>query len=112
MTEESKQLAKLVNEHFELEVNGDFEPETFDTSSMPNAHGSFTLYNFYDTNNVRYKLVEFNGSFPDEEELVTFMKDAELDAIKEYELIQPKKALSGYFLYKLTPITVNGVAQW
>lgn len=122
MNEKQKELAELVQEHFGIEVASWDEQEDFDASNMTTIHedktetvsnkAHFTVHNFTGTDDNWYKLAEWNDEFYEDEELVTWMKDAEYAIVKDYEQISPKSPIKKYSLYKLIPYTVNGEPQW
>lgn len=122
MNEKQRELAKLVQEHFGVEVANWNEQEGFDASSITTIHedntktvinrGYFTVHNFTSTDDDRYKLAEWNDEFPEDDELVTWMKHAEEATVKDYEQIAPRSLIKKYSLYKLIPYTVNGEPQW
>ena len=122
MNEKQTELSKLVKERFGIEVSKWEEQEDFDATNMTTIHedktetvsnkGHFTVHNFTGSDNNWYKLAEWNDEHQGDEELVTWMKDAEYATVKDYEQITPKSPLNKYSLYKLIPYTVNGEPQW
>ncbi|MCE7936823.1 hypothetical protein DYH10_03505 [Candidatus Saccharibacteria bacterium CPR2] len=122
MSDKHQELDNILEQHFEISEVSWGEQEDFDATNMATIHedkadtvsnkGHFTVHNFVDKNDNRYKLVHYKGNFQDDDELVTFMKDAEYSTIKDYETVQPKTSVSNYTLYKLIPYTVNGEPQW
>ncbi len=122
MNEEQKELTEIVQEYFGIEVASWDEQEDFDASNMTTIHqdktetvsnkGHFTVHNFTATDDNWYKLAEWNDEFQEDDELVTWMKDAEYATVKDYERIAPKSPIKKYSLYKLIPYTVNGEPQW
>ncbi len=122
MSDKQAKLEELIENYFGIKVASWGEEEDFDATNMTTIHedksetvsskGHFTVHNFTDKNNDRYKLVYYDGDFQGDEELVTFMKDAEYSNVKDYELMQPKSSLKSYTLYRLIPYTVQGEPQW
>ena len=122
MNQTQEKLAELVKEYFGIEVVSWGEREDFDATNMTIIHkdktetvsnkGHFTVYNFMSNDSGRYKLAEWGSEFQEDPELVTFMKDAEYAAVKDYEQITPKSPTNKHSLYKLIPYTVNGEPQW
>ena len=122
MHDNQEKLEELVKNHFDVKVTSWGEYEDFDATNMITVHnggketvsnkGHFSVQNFTDNIENRYKLVQYSGNFVEDDELVTFMKDAEHSAVKDYELVHPKSSLKGYTLYRLIPHTVQGEPQW
>jgi hypothetical protein len=122
MSNNSTELNNLLEQYFGIGGISWDEQEDFDATNMTTIHedktetvsnkGHFTVYNFTANTDNRYKLVQYNGKFQEDDELVTFMKDGEYGTVKDYELVQPKSSVKNYTLYRLVPYTVNGEPQW
>ena len=110
MTHDKNKLSEIVKNAYDLKVEKWMDEDTFDESfgSISRA----TIWTFADSLADRYKLVEYEGNFPQDDERVQNMKDVELSAVKEYQLVKPKSAAGNYCLYQLIPHTVQGKPVW
>ncbi len=120
---QSIDLQNIVNSNFGIEANPIEELERFDLSNVRvytkypedftvNNYGYFEMQKFEGGKDELYKLIVCGEDFPNNSELVSAMVNEERLDVKEYELVEPIKPIKGYFLYKLTPFTVQGVPVW
>jgi hypothetical protein len=73
---------------------------------------TFSTWTFDDARGNRYKIVHYDGDFPRKEELVQWMKDADLFSVKEYAFVEPSNPQKEYFLYRLMPHSIGGAPTW
>ena len=116
------ELKTILEANFSIKDVNWGEVEDFDATNMRTIHedktetvsnkGHFTIFNLSDSNEDWYKLVKYDDNFKDDGRLVAFMKDAEYNTVKDYELIEPTSPIQGYTLYKLTPYTAEDEPQW
>ncbi|MGF7228579.1 MAG: hypothetical protein ACQR33_01190 [Candidatus Saccharibacteria bacterium] len=103
MPDNNKELEKLIQDHFDIKVAAWDYGDEFDT---------FTVDNFSDGEDNQYKLVQYDGNFAEQDELVSNMRIVEYRTLKDYELLKPTTPVKGYTVYRLIPYTVQGEPQW
>jgi hypothetical protein len=113
MNDKQKDLTKLLEGYFGVKVAKWHTEEEFNAAGIMRASGNnlekstttfpeehFLVFNFTDEKGDWYKLVEYDGNFQEDKELVSFMRDAEETIeVDEYRLVQPKSHIENYTLY-------------
>jgi hypothetical protein len=97
-------------EHFDLSAVTQYTSYP-DTYTMKN-YGKFDMQQFQVGPDELYNLIICEDDFTNSERLFEAMQDEERRSVKEYELVDQKKTLSGYFLYRLVPYTIQGKPTW